>query len=199
MRSSVPIERRQRTAIGDVDLDASGVERDAARADDEHVGFELQRADDDLRRAHQLSDADHRRIGERGRGRNLQLLERLHPFLTRDGVGAERVEVVGQQDRRRLADPEDLRVALDVLERHHQDSCSRLVHRHLGRCGPARASQCEHDQKPSLHDTSEAPTGWPLASATFRTQVGSPVPRHATTSVRAPISKSASSRVNAAA
>ena len=72
--------------------------------------------------ADELADADHRGVGERGDRRHLQPLERLRRSAPRDRVRAERVEIVGQQHRRRLGQPEDAPVALDVLERHHQDA-----------------------------------------------------------------------------
>ncbi len=49
---------RQRPALGHVALHAPGVERDAARVNDQRVALELQRSDDDLRGADQLADAE---------------------------------------------------------------------------------------------------------------------------------------------
>ena len=61
-----------------------------------------------------------------GRRRHLQPLERLAPLLARDGIDAERVQVVGEEHGGRLAQPEDAAVARDVLERHHEDAAGRL-------------------------------------------------------------------------
>ena len=80
MRSKVREQLRQRTALGDVGLHAAGVERDAARVHDQRVAVELQRSDDDLRRADELADANHRRVGQHGGRRHLQPLERLLPL-----------------------------------------------------------------------------------------------------------------------
>jgi hypothetical protein len=75
----------------------------------------------------QLADADHGGAGERGGRRDLQALERLLPLLPRDGAGAERVEIVGQQDRRRFREPEDAAFTRHVLEGHDEHA------RHLQR------------------------------------------------------------------
>jgi hypothetical protein len=193
-----PFERAeqlgQRTAIGHVGLNAARIERNAARADDEHLVLEPQRSNDDLNRADELADADHGRVGQRGHRRHLQLLEGLQPLAPRDRARAERVEVLGQHHRRRLGQPEEAPFALDVFERHHEDPRRRLRHRTA-----ADGGQHQEGEDARSHDASAGATGCPFAIATFSTQVGSPVPRHATTSVRAPMSKSASSRVNAAA
>ena len=55
----------------------------------------------------------------------------------------------------------------------------------------------DHAPRPAASRSRSDPVA--ASSATFSTQVGSPVPRHATTSARALMSNSASSRVNAAA
>jgi hypothetical protein len=82
----------------------------------------LQRPDDDLRRADELSDADDRRVGQRRGRRHLQAFERLLPLRARNCVDAEREQIVGQQHRGAFAEPKDLRVTRHRLERHHQDA-----------------------------------------------------------------------------
>jgi hypothetical protein len=116
-----PKQILERATYGDVGLHASAVERDAPRTNDERVGLQLQRSEDDLGCADELSDADDRRVGERGGGRNLQTLERLLPLLPRDRARAKGVQVVGQQHGRRLPEPEDAALSLQVVERHHEN------------------------------------------------------------------------------
>ena len=85
----------------------------------------MDRSDDDLGRPHELTNSNHRGVGEGGHQGDLQSLERLLPLLTRDRVRAERVEIVGQQDRRGLGEPEDTAFAFEVLEGHHEDARRR--------------------------------------------------------------------------
>jgi hypothetical protein len=59
-------------------------------------------------------------VGQCRHRRHLQALERLLPLLSRDRAGAERVEIVGQQDRRGFGEPEDAPFARHVLERHDE-------------------------------------------------------------------------------
>ena len=126
-----PLERREqfreRAALRDVGADAPGVEGDAARAHHHGVALHLQRSDDHLRCADELADADHGGIGEHGRRRHLQSLERLLPLGAGDGAGAERVEVVGQEDGGSLGQPEEAPFARDILERHDQDPRRRRL------------------------------------------------------------------------
>ena len=104
---------------------------------DERVVLHQQGADDDLRRADQLADADHGGVGENRCRRHLQAFEGLLPLRARDRTGAERVQVVRQQDGGGLRQPEQGRIARDVLERHHENARSR-VRRRLQRARSAR-------------------------------------------------------------
>ena len=119
----------QRSAVGDIHLDAAGIERDAAGTDHQDFVLELQRADHDVTGAHQLADADHRGVGQRGRRGHLQALERLLPLVARDRPEPERTEIVGKQDGRRLGQPEDPPLPCDVFEGHHQDAWRRRLRR----------------------------------------------------------------------
>ena len=215
----------QRTALGDVYLHLPRVERDAACVQHQRVVLDLQIADHDLRRADDLADADDRRVRQRRHRRHLQALERLLPFPTRDRVHAARQQIVGEQHGRALAEPENPPFALDVLERHDEDTrrggrfgadtlvrpclpcrrqpmgrdgaCSALSHRRrLRELGPY--VEVDHDSDRE-DERFHAEGSWPFASATFSTHVASPVPRHATTSVWAPTLNIAISFVNAAA
>jgi hypothetical protein len=217
-------ELMDRPADGDVRRDASRIERDAARANNQRVVVQFQGAKDDLRRADELADTDHRRIAQRGRRRHLETLECRLPRRTRDGVGAEREEIVGEEYGGRFAEPEDAPFAFDVLEGHDENSARQvrlgadtrvrpddlrhLSHRYRGRpvclshrCRGrpmCRPRESDGDDERADHGCS-ASRVCPFSSATFSTHVGSPVPRQATTSVRACMLNSVSRRVNAAA
>ena len=71
-----------------------------------------------------FADADNGGIGESGGRRNSQALEGPLPFLTRDGLQAERVQIVGEEDGCRFTKPEDLDYRGRYVERHHQ--CPRI-------------------------------------------------------------------------
>ena len=77
------------TALGHVGLHATDVEREASRAHDEPVGIALQRSHDHLRRADELSDANHGRVGEHRGRRDLQPFECLLPLRPCDRVEAK--------------------------------------------------------------------------------------------------------------
>ena len=115
----------QRTPLGDVNGYAACIERDAPRAHDQNILFQLERADHHLGRADELTDADDGGVGQRGDWRYLQAFERLLPFLTGDRGGPECGEIVGEQHSRRFTQPEDAPLPLDVFEGHHQDA--RLI------------------------------------------------------------------------
>ena len=114
------------------------------------------------------------------------MFERFATLFPTDGVDTESVEIVGQQHGRGFANPEDAAVARHVLERHDEHARRRVL----------RGGREEQRDEQAFHGRSPAA---PLSTATFRTQLGSPVPRHAITSVRARMLKRPSSRVNAAA
>ncbi len=158
--------------------------------------LQLQRADDDVRGAHELADANHCRIGEDGGRRHLQPFERGTPLFARDRVGAERVQVVGEQHRRGLGQPEDPAVARDVLERHDQDARPRLRLRADAEGERAREGGSENRAVPHA---SPPPSCDPLLNAMLITHAGSPVPRHASTSARVRRLNNVSRRVKAAA
>src|SRR5262249_39776166 len=118
---------------------------------------------------------------------------------------AQRVQVVGQENGRRLGEPEDASLARDVLERHHQDARGWLRLRGRGNRGDGgngntrRNGDTEKTESNRSLRLIRVHDAFPLPIATCTRQVGSPLPRHATTSVRALTSKSESRRVNAAA
>jgi len=139
--------------------------------------------------------------------RDLKALERLLPFRPCDRAGAERVEVVGQQHGRGLGEPEQRPSTGDVLERHDEDPRRRSGGsraRHCPRlCGEPGSHQRQRETDgdgPPRHSasTDADPNASGLAIDTFNTHVVSPAARQVTISVLALMSKSASSRVNAA-
>ena len=59
----------QRTVLCNFGESAAGIEPDRSRANGQHVPFDVERADDDLRGADDLADADDGRLAQGGDGR----------------------------------------------------------------------------------------------------------------------------------
>ncbi len=203
---------RNRATLGDVHLDPSRLDRDAAAAHDERGAFGLQRSHDDLRCPNELTDADHGRVGERSRRRHLETLERFAPLFSSNRVGPERLEIVAQEHGCRFRQPENATLARDVLEGHDEYACrwsargDSSVTRgdHSGRPGRGLSDggrgrdEKQRERENASHAASGSARGF-ASRATFRTQEGSPVPRQATTLITARTLNSASIREYAAA
>ena len=116
----------QGRVLGDLRLQPPDVHSDAVRLDGQLVAFQPERAGNDFRCADELSDLDHGRVTERCRHGQVQLLERTDALVAGDGGQAARVQLLGEQHRRRLAQPRQPGFALSVLERDDEDA---------GRCG----------------------------------------------------------------
>ena len=182
-------QRIQRPALRDVVHHPRRLEADHARAHDQRLVIHLHGAEHHPGGADDLRDADNRGLRERSSRRHLQPFERLLPFQPRDRIRTGAAETVGEQDRRRFADPDETRVALGILERHDQDSIRR---------GGVGADGEPEGEKQGGHDSRRSGPS-PFTMATFSRQVGLPVPRHDTTSARASRLNSVSRRVTAAA
>jgi hypothetical protein len=153
-----PVENReqipQRAALVDGGLQPSDVHPHAARLDDQLVALDSIGAADDVRGAENLSDLDRRGAAQRGRRGQVQLIvgaDALGPGDRRQAAG---VELVGEQDRRRLAEPAVAILPLRVLERKNQDPRSgrgRLVDGTRRRGGPRRVG-CLRPGRPIEQD-----------------------------------------------
>jgi hypothetical protein len=119
---------RQRTTLGHICRNPSRVEGDRPRMGNEIVVLKMQRTDHNLRGANELADANDGGIGKRRGRRDLQTFERLLSLFTRDRAAAERVQIVGQDHRSGLTQPEDAGVARHIVERHDEDARLRLRH-----------------------------------------------------------------------
>ena len=115
----------QRAPLGHVVHHPRRLEGDDARVHDQHVAIHSHRAENHFRSTDDLRDPDNRGLSERGRWRHLETLERLLALQPRDWIGAGAAEIVGEQNRCSLAQPDEMRIALRVLERHHQDAIGR--------------------------------------------------------------------------
>ena len=78
----------ERSALGDLRKHAAGVEANRPHPDGELIAFDLEAANDHLRRTDDLADADERRVAERRNSGDAQLLERADAILTRQRASA---------------------------------------------------------------------------------------------------------------
>ena len=104
--SAVHVEQiGERPGLDDLGRDLPGLEQNRPRAYGDRVAADVARADDHARRADDLTHANDRRMTEVGDGGHAKRLECAKPLVARHRGDAERDEVVGQDDRRRLPQP----------------------------------------------------------------------------------------------
>ncbi len=117
-------EIRHRRLIRDVRLQAADVDADRVRVNSQHVAVERKLADDHLGRADEMADLDHRRVAQRRGQREVQFLERTHPFVARNRGDASSAQLILQQYGGGFAEP--LHAAARV-------ACSRRARQARGR------------------------------------------------------------------
>ena len=134
-------ELRQLAPLGDLGLQAPGIEADAPRRDGQRRAVDAIGADDDVGGTDQLADLDDRRPAQRPGHRQVELLERAHALRADDRARTARAQAVGQEHRGGFAQPVEARLVARVLERDDE-------HTRLGggrpHPGPARrrAARC---------------------------------------------------------
>jgi hypothetical protein len=89
----------QRTALDNLREHAAGVEADGAGANGQRVSLDLVGADNHLRGTDNLTHADDRGVAQGGNGRHSQLFEGVKAIVAGKGAGAERHEIVREDDR----------------------------------------------------------------------------------------------------
>ncbi len=119
---------RERRRLNDIGHRRSGFEAQHSRAHVE-VGPETEIPEDDLRRADHLADADHRRVRQRRRHRQLQTIEGDDALVARHDGHARLLQPVDQQDASRLAQPHaragpSRRVGLHLNGKRHDQNAT---------------------------------------------------------------------------
>ena len=124
----------QGRVLGDLRLQPPDVHPDAVRLHGQLVTFQTEGSGDDLRSPDELSNLDHRRVTERCRHGQVQLLEGAHSLVAGDRRQAACVQLLGEQHRRGLAQPRQPGFSLGVLERDDEDAgrCGGVSRRALG-------------------------------------------------------------------
>ena len=202
----------ERPLLDDVLLEAARLEIDPPRAHRQRVVLDFDRPRHDRRRAEHLAHLDDRRATGRGGARQTQQIERVHALGPGQRGDAERVQIVGQEDGRALAQPVERRVVAGPVKRHDERG-TRLVGPRDGGGGdderqrerrrpraarrpviaPARASRRAHAASAASCSRLELPT------TTDSEHPWAPVPRQASTCARAGTAKRSKMAAKAAA
>ena len=176
------------------------LEADSARVDSKRLHVHCQRpvqqvhpASDDRGGSDELSDLDDRAASECGLKWNLQAIEGAHALVARDRIGAEAVEIVGEQERDAFAQPRGARFATGLKRRHQQAARGDLL-----RLDQVRRRQGERHGENRRHQPHAGSPDMPDMSISTR-QDPSPVAWQATIFVWAAIPSSANTRLMAAA
>ncbi len=137
-------ELRELTFLDDWLPHASRIDADSVGLNGETPILHAKRAGDQLAGAEKLADLDDRRAAQRGGQRQMELLERTHPFVTADCRKTLRPESVRDENGGRFAEPDHPRVGAGVLEREDEDAGlgrRRSGRRRGGRLGRDRGRQ----------------------------------------------------------
>ena len=111
----------QIAAFGDLGVGAADIDPDGPGANRQRISVDLHVADDDLRCAGELADLDHGGAAEDRVRRQVELIVGALARGARDRAEPACVQVVGDQDGDRLAEPVRPTVASRRLERRHQN------------------------------------------------------------------------------
>ena len=153
-------ELRELAPFGDLRLQASGVQANAPRRDRQRRAVDSIGSHHHIGGADQLPHLDDGRAAERTGHGQVQLLERAHALRSDDRAWPARAQPVGQQYRRRFAQPVKTRLVAGVLERDNQHArrrrhradargCRRL--RRNTRRGAARDQASQQRSGDALH------------------------------------------------
>ena len=115
-------ELRELTFLDDWLPHASRIDADSVGLNGETPILHAKRAGDQLAGAEKLADLDDRRAAQRGGQRQMELLERTHPFVTADCRKTLRPESVRDENGGSFAEPDHPRVGAGVLERKDEDA-----------------------------------------------------------------------------
>ena len=128
----------KRPALNDLGPGMTSIEQHRLDANGERVAGQRKVADDDLRRAHDLTDPDDRGVTEPGDGRHAKQIERMQPFVAPHDRQAKSEQTVGQDHRRPFPEPIASRLPGGGFERHDQHTRRRGW-------GGVLCRRCRHD------------------------------------------------------
>ena len=194
-----PLERRkeilERAGFDEFVLHLPGIEPYAPRAHGEHSARQPERANDDVRCADDLSEADDSGMAQGGDGRHLQALEGIEALFARVCVPAERVQLISQQNGRRFAHPVDARFSCGIFERNNEHAfgapCRRLANDEHGTRNQRTRNRNRNWNRIVVYFCSGG-------TFTAMTQAASPMPLHACTRT-SPLTPTSAKRCESAA
>ncbi len=149
-------ELRELAPLGDLRLQASGVQANAPRRDRQRGAVDSIGSHHHIGGADQLPHLDDGRAAERTGHRQVQLLERAHALRSDDRAWPARAQAVGQQHRRRLAQPVKTRLVAGVLERDDQHAWQRRHRADARGCRRLR----RNTRRGAAHDQSQPAAFW---------------------------------------
>ena len=123
---------------------------------DQLVAADPVRPPDHFGRAEDLADLDDGGPAQGRRHGQMQLLERADALGARERRQPSRVQLVGENNRRRLAEPGQARLVLRVLERHDQDAREGRRLRPGGR-RPEERQRGQHEEAAQRHEDVRRP------------------------------------------